>query len=1766
MSRRSLTSWWNSLAQTWKQGQRRSKRKTQLGIESLETRLVPATNLVAAYNFDAGSGNTLVDVSGHGNNGTITNAQWVTTGQSGGALLFSGAPNSMVTVPSSASLNLTTGMTLEAWVDPTTVHSQGPGHWISVLTKGDSTGSGPLSYSLNATDGNTTAPAGEALINGKVRIVEGGPKLVANKWAYLAVTFDGSKLTEYLNGTVVKTVDLRSSNSITTTNDPLTIGGDSLGWMFQGRVDNVRIYNGALSQSAVVADMNTPVPSAPQVISVTPGNKTINVLPTTNVTATFNEGLNASTVNSNTVQLKGASGAIVPASITYDSATHSIILNPSGSLAKDSPFTFTILGGANGIKDAAGHVMASTFTSSFTTDSPPPASAALSVSETGPSSVTAGTKVTYTITVTNTGTSAAQGVVVTDTLPAGATNATITPVSGNNPDGLTFVLSGGTVTSASGTVAVGSTDQFQIVVTAPSTLAAGAAFNDSVTVTTTTNNTGSPTSAAVNNTITPAATTGTATASFVKLDTTTSGAWQGVYGQDGYNVIDGASNYPAYAQVTPSGQSNYIWAASTSDPRALTLPGGGAVGGVWYSSSTFTVDVNLTDGKTHGLELYLLDWDRQGRMDGIQILDANTGAVLASQSASNFTNGEYLVFNVSGHVKLQFTDTSPGNLNTVLSGLFFDPAWTNTPPPPPPTTAALSVSETGPTSVTAGTTATYTVSVTNAGPAAAQGVVITDSLPAGATNATITPVSGNNPDGLTFGPASGGKFTSATGTVAAGNTDQFQIVVTAPSTLSSGAAFNDSVTVTTTTNNTGSPTSDSVNNSITTTGGGTTGTGGTSASFLRVDTTTSGSWQGVYGKDGYNVIDGATSYPSYAQVSVSGESNFVWATMTSDPRALTVPGSGGVGGVWYSPSTFTVDVNLTDGKTHGLELYLLDWDQQGRMDGIKVLDANSGALLASQSASNFINGEYLLFNVSGHVKLQFTDISPKNLNTVLSGLFFDPAWPTTWANLSVANTGPSTVTAGTTVTYTVSVTNAGPFNAQGVVLTDTVPAGATNVTITPVSGQNPDGLTFGALSNGVFTSNSGIVAVNHTDTFLVVATAPAALAHGSPFDNTFSLTSTTENIGGPSTATVHNIIAYSNGDDPLLKAVPNQSSFSYLGSFYLPTSFAGHDTAGTMGGLTLRYVNGRLDFLSTGSAGDGSLVYEMSYPGLGTGANIPTAQVVQNWGDVYDGHRYVGNNGGSNDLISGAETYGLYYDQSSNRLYWNYGFNYNATNPYNPSLGYSTLNDATGVATGVGAWSLSNRYEKMDRGGVTPIPQWFADRFTNGDTLGVGFGGYFSVISSGGYGPALAAIAPPDINTNPDRTSLPNIPLLGYPYGSGVRAHRDTDYVNYYDGGSYPGTLGAFQPSNGVGYWTMSDIIYGAGSWIDTPSLGGMLYIAKVGQGAVWYQNSDRHAQRGSFEWMVYDPNDLAKVASGQLQQWQIQPKYEWITPDLPMPIQNQTGWDGDGTAQVGGTTFDPTTNRLYVEVNGAYANGLELFPEVYVFQVGPPPSSTTPASSSIVDNTSAGFSTTGAGWSAQSGGYSGSHQVNNAAPGAATATFQQTGLATGSYTLQATWNALASNTAAAVYQIYDNATLLKTITVNQQIAPTGSTYGGVAFQNLATVQITSGTLRVVELNQGSGTMDADAIRVSSAPSGSVSGPAVGSKGGVDTFSALVSGPTQLDTQSGYTYTWHFGDGTTATGKTVDHAFSTAGTYDVWVTVIASDGTVGIFDKTVVVS
>src|SRR5262249_45136184 len=98
-------------------------------------------------------------------------------------------------------------------------------------------------------------------------------------------------------------------------------------------------------------------------------------------------------------------------------------------------------------------------------------------------------------------------------------------------------------------------------------------------------------------------------------------------------------------------------------------------------------DVNV-GARTQRVSLYALDWQNSGRSEKVEVLDGSTGQLLDTRTVSGFAGGEYLVFNVTGHVKFRVTALSGSN--AVLSGIFFDstgpalPTLTMNPPVPPP--------------------------------------------------------------------------------------------------------------------------------------------------------------------------------------------------------------------------------------------------------------------------------------------------------------------------------------------------------------------------------------------------------------------------------------------------------------------------------------------------------------------------------------------------------------------------------------------------------------------------------------------------------------------------------------------------------------------------------------------------------------------------------------------------------------------------------------------------------------------------------------------------------------------------------------------------------------------------------------------------------------------------------------------------------------------------------------------------------------------------
>jgi hypothetical protein len=209
----------------------------------------PPTGLVAAYSFDQGTGTTVPDASGNGNTGTLSNTSWSPSGKYGGALSFNGT-SSLVSIDDSSGLHLSGGMTLEAWVNASLLTNKKA---RTVLIKENAP---DLQYALYANT-DTNLPSGNIFTTAEFD-TRGTATVSVNTWTFLAATYDGSSLSLYVNGTLVSTKPVIGSMSPST--GKLRIGGNTI-WneWFKGLIDEVRIYNRALSVAEIQADMNTRV-------------------------------------------------------------------------------------------------------------------------------------------------------------------------------------------------------------------------------------------------------------------------------------------------------------------------------------------------------------------------------------------------------------------------------------------------------------------------------------------------------------------------------------------------------------------------------------------------------------------------------------------------------------------------------------------------------------------------------------------------------------------------------------------------------------------------------------------------------------------------------------------------------------------------------------------------------------------------------------------------------------------------------------------------------------------------------------------------------------------------------------------------------------------------------------------------------------------------------------------------------------------------------------------------------------------------------------------------------------------------------------------------------------------------------------------------------------------------------------------------------------------------------------------------------------------
>src|SRR5262249_21385528 len=193
---------------------------------------------------------TATDVTGHGHTGTLTS---VTTdaGQFGQSLVFNGT-SSVVTIADANDLDFKSGMTLEAYVRPTSLSG-----WRALIVKERPPGG--LSYAVYAND-ELNHPAGFANLGGTDRDARASQTLPLNVWSHVVATYNKTdgKVRIFVDG--LERDNRTYSGDITVSTGSLFLGGDSIwGEYFNGRIDNVRLYSRALSAAEIQTNQSTPV-------------------------------------------------------------------------------------------------------------------------------------------------------------------------------------------------------------------------------------------------------------------------------------------------------------------------------------------------------------------------------------------------------------------------------------------------------------------------------------------------------------------------------------------------------------------------------------------------------------------------------------------------------------------------------------------------------------------------------------------------------------------------------------------------------------------------------------------------------------------------------------------------------------------------------------------------------------------------------------------------------------------------------------------------------------------------------------------------------------------------------------------------------------------------------------------------------------------------------------------------------------------------------------------------------------------------------------------------------------------------------------------------------------------------------------------------------------------------------------------------------------------------------------------------------------------
>ncbi len=223
---------------------------SQLGLEPLD---YGDPNLVGLWTFDEGAGTIAYDYSGMnatGSWGGTLGSQWTggRVGNSSG--LFNGSNNFVNLSTASPAYTVSGAITISAWLNATSWVN-----WSGIIEKSNATEAAyglslsPLAHNLRFNYNN---------FNPWPNVVDSNAIIPTGAWIFGTYTYDGNTVRTYVNGSLDKTATIGNITFDTCPTCTFSLGQDPPGSneYFNGAIDDVRIYNRALSASEVQALYN----------------------------------------------------------------------------------------------------------------------------------------------------------------------------------------------------------------------------------------------------------------------------------------------------------------------------------------------------------------------------------------------------------------------------------------------------------------------------------------------------------------------------------------------------------------------------------------------------------------------------------------------------------------------------------------------------------------------------------------------------------------------------------------------------------------------------------------------------------------------------------------------------------------------------------------------------------------------------------------------------------------------------------------------------------------------------------------------------------------------------------------------------------------------------------------------------------------------------------------------------------------------------------------------------------------------------------------------------------------------------------------------------------------------------------------------------------------------------------------------------------------------------------------------------------------------